>query len=133
MVVVDPAAPVFGLSVSRIGRRVKVAARAAVVELPTLIQTSRWKRSKDADTLHRAPSGRTERGGQALPGTRGLAPGRGRIQTSHQIIPAHLASLFVCGDPFAVGHQSHANETQASVGLLRTCGGQCHSLPLHSL
>ena len=83
--VVDPAAPVFGLSASQIGRRVKAAAKAASlvgwesfsghsgrvgmaqdlaasgVELPELMTAGRWKSSKmPARYTERQSAGRGE-------------------------------------------------------------------------
>ena len=92
--VVDPSTPVFGLSASQIGRRVNAAAKAAGlgegytghsgrigmaqdlaaagVELPALMNAGRWKSSKMPAPLYREPGYRTGRGGQVLPGKKGL-------------------------------------------------------------
>ena len=92
--VLDPATPVFGLSAGQIGRRVNAAAKAAGlgdgftghsgrvgmaqdlaasgVELPELMTAGRWKSSRMPAQLHRKASSRTGRGGQVLPGERGL-------------------------------------------------------------
>ena len=93
--VVDPATLVFGLSASQIGRRVNAVAKAA--GLGELFHRPLGKGGHgpgpggrgggaagvddgrpveeltDAGALHRAPGGRTGRGGQVLPGERGLA------------------------------------------------------------
>ena len=92
--VVDPAAPVFGLSASQIGRRIDAAAKAAGLgegftghsgrvgmaqdlaasgmELPELDDRRPVEIIEDAGEIHRAPGGGTGRGGQVLPGKEGL-------------------------------------------------------------
>ena len=90
----DPAAPVFGLSSSQVGRKVTAAAPAAGlgdgftghsgrvgmaqdlaatgVELPALMTAGRWKSSKMPARYTEPPGCRPGRGGQVLPGGRGL-------------------------------------------------------------
>ena len=142
-----PDEPVFVQSECHIGQRVNAALLAdsvdtsfshlgtaqnltiTGVELPALMTAGRWKRF----LMPTRYTARQAAGRWQLPGItrgRGLDPKRDSIQPPQ---PVHLASLFFCGGPSAVGHQSHANETPASVGLLHTYAGQCHSLPLHSL